>query len=303
MKKFFPELFLLVVIGYLLFLIKPVWLGEPRGTFKTKNIPAEYLQLKEFIASQNGFFRTFWIPRQQRFGFFSSIHPAISAQSFVTDSSCRSPFCDLKMEMPAKWGKECFPNDRCYVRELSYFLNPKTADVLGKMGVKYIIIPFDVEGEIFIAEHKYNPQQRREVEEFLDTISWLKKIFLVDKIAIYELPEYKERFFIEESENNLIEKWTRVNPTKYLVSLKIKQAPVNLVFSETYDEFWKLKIGEEVASSQPYMGILNSFLIKKNGDLEAVVEFDGQKYVYSGMMVSATVLFLIILLFIKELTS
>jgi len=207
------------------------------------------------------------------------------------------------MEMPAKWGEECFPNDHCYVRELSYFLNPKTADVLGKMGVKYIIIPFDVEGEIFIAEHKYNPQQRREVEEFLDTIPWLKKIVLVDKIAIYELPEYKERFFIEESENNLIEKWTRVNPTKYLVSLKIKQAPVNLVFSETYDEFWKLKIGEEVTSSQPYMGILNSFLINKNGDLEAVVEFEGQKYVYSGMMVSATVLFLIILLFIKELTS
>ena len=301
MKKFFPELFLLVVIGYLLFLIKPVWLGEPRGTFKTKNIPAEYLQLKEFIASQNGFFRTFWIPRQQRFGFFSTTHPAISSENFVTDSICRPPFCDLKMEMPAKWGEECFPNDRCYVRELSYFLNPKTADVLGKMGVKYIIIPFDVEGEIFIAEHKYNPQQRREVEEFLDTIPWLKKIVLVDKIAIYELPEYKERFFIEESENNLIEKWTRVNPTKYLVSLKIKQTPVNLVFSETYDEFWKLKIGEEVTSSQPYMGILNSFTINRTGNVEASVEFVGQKYVKLGALISVITFLFCVLVFIFKI--
>jgi len=293
-QNYFSGLFLLFTIYYLLFLIKPAILGKLEGTFRTKEIPKEYLILKDFLINQQEFFRTFWVPKHQRFGFFSNIHPAISSQNFVTDSICRSPFCDLKVEMPEKWGERCFSNDRCYVRELSYFLNPKTADVLGKMGVKYIIVPFDTEGEIFIAEHKYNPQQRQEVEEFLDTIPWFKKVALVNKIAIYELPEYKDLFFVEGSEVNELRGWRRINPTKYLLSLKIEQAPVNLVFSESYDELWKLKTEGEIISSQPYMGILNSFKIDKSGELEVLIDLVGQKYVYYGLMMSGLALITIV---------
>jgi hypothetical protein len=293
-QTYLSNLFLLFTICYLIFLIQAAILGDLRGAFKAKEIPKEYLVLKDFLGGQEGFFRTFWVPKHQRFGFFSAKHPAISSENFLTDSVCKPPFCELKMEMPARWGEKCFPNDRCYVRELSYFLNPKTADVLGKMGVKYIIVPLDSEGEIFIAEHQYNPQQREEVEEFLDTIPWLKKIAVADRIAVYELAEYKDHFFIEDSGVNTIKGWKKVNPTKYLVSLKINRVPVSLIFSETYEELWKLRYGEETISSRPYMGILNSFLIDKTGEFEVIIEFTGQKYVNYGLIVSGFALVLII---------
>jgi len=307
-KKHIPGLFLLGVIGYLLLLIKPAILGELGGTFKAKAVPPEYVVLKDFINNQGDFFRTFWVPKKQRFGFYSNNHPAISTESFVTDSICQEPFCSLKKEMAERWGKDCLPNDRCYVRELSYFLNFKTADILAQMAVKYVIVPFDSEGEIFIAEHQYNPQQREEVEEFLDTIPWLKKIDVAEKIAVYELPEFKDHFFLDNSPinqlrisnyeltrnsqfaieqlSNEVREIKMIDPTKYLVSLRISEAPVNLVFSETYDELWQAKMGKRIIPSTLYNN-LNSFSIDQAGDFEIVVEFTAQKYVYWGLVVSA----------------
>ena len=285
MKKYIPELFLLAVIGSLLLLIKPAILGELGGTFKAKEVPGEYLVLKEFIANQGDFFRTFWVPKQQRFGFFSNNHPAVSAENFLTDTVCKEPFCSLKEEMPENWGEKCFPNDRCDVRELSYFLNFETADILAQMAVKYVIVPFDSEGEIFIAEHQYNPQQREEVENFLDTIPWLKKVDVADKIAVYELPEFKDHFFGIGEEIPEI-RWQMINPTNYKVQVKNTSQPFKLVFSETYDELWQAKIEEKIIPSRVYNN-LNSFTVDQAGDFEMIVEFTAQKYVYWGLVVSA----------------
>ena len=187
LKSKVKYLFLLFALGYLLFLIKPLILGQLGGTFRAKEVPQEYIALKDFLIKDQSSGRVLWLPTKQRFGFSSNNHPAINSEDYLTDFICKEPFCSLKMEMPSKWGEKCFPNDRCYVRELSYFLNPKTAEIMAQMGIKYIVVPFDSEKEIFIAEWKYNPQQREEVEEFLDTIPWLKKIEVADKIAMYEV--------------------------------------------------------------------------------------------------------------------
>jgi len=238
------------------------------------------------------------VPKKQRFGFFSNDHPAINAETFMTDSVCAEPFCSLKTEMPEKWGEKCFPNDRCYVRELSYFLNPKTADFLDQMAVKYVIVPLDSEGEIFIAEHQYNHQQREEVEEFLDTIPWLKKVDVTQKIAVYELLEFKDHFFGLGEETPGIQ-WQMINPTKYQVQVKNAQEPFQLVFSEAYDSLWQAKLNSKVIISKPYQGFLNSFLIDKTGDFELTIEFLPQKYVYYGGVVSLFTLLVSFLVLIK----
>lgn len=287
---YLPGLFAFFVVCYLLLLIKPAILGQLGGTFKTKEVPQDYIQFKGFIGNQNEFFRTFWVPKEQRFGFFANNHPAISAESFVTDSVCQEPFCSLKEKMSEEWSEECLPNDRCYVRELSYFLNPKTAEALSLMAVKYVIVPFDSEGEIFLAERKYNHQQRKEVEEFLDTIFWLKKIDVTDRIAVYETPSHKDHFFILDKGINHID-WTTINSTKYVVRISGATQPFNLVFSETYDELWQAKIGETVISSREWNN-LNSFFINQTGNLEITIEFTAQKYVYLGGIISLITLLL-----------
>jgi len=289
-KNYLTRIFLLLVFCYLLLLIKPAIGGELNGTFKTKKIPHDYLVLKEFLISQPEFFRTFWVPKQQRFGFHSNNHPVISSESFSTDTVCLEPFCSLRVEMPENWGEKCFPNDRCYVRELSFFLNPQTEKVLAAMAIKYIIVPFDSEGEIFMAERQYNHQQREEVETFLETIAWLEKVEVTEKIAVYQVSDYQDHFFLADA--SVVKSIKMINPTKYLVSLEIDQPPATLVFSETYDELWQMKIDGETISSQLYLGFLNSFFIEQTGDLEVMVEFSGQQYVYWGGIVSLLTLLL-----------
>ena len=282
--RYLPNLFVLLVVYCLLLLVKPAILGQLGGTFKTKEVPRDYIQLKSFIENQNEFFRTFWVPKKQRFGFYANNYPAINAESFVADFVCQEPFCSLEKEMAEEWGEKCLPSDRCYVRELSYFLNPKTAEALSLMAVKYVIIPFDSENEIFIAERKYNQQQRKEVEEFLDTISWLKKIDVSNKIAVYETPRHKDHFFILDKEINPID-WTMISPAKYGVRTSGVTQPFNLVFSETYDELWQARIGGKTITSKKFDNF-NSFLISQTGDFEILVEFKPQKYVYLGGIVS-----------------
>jgi len=257
MKKFIPELFILLFVVYWLFLIRPAWLGQLRGTFKAKEVPPEYVVLKDFIHNQEEFFRTFWIPKRQRFGFYSNNHPAVNAD-----------------ELPSQ-------------------------EDLAMMGVKYVIIPYDSEGEIFLEDRKYDPTQRLALEEELDNVSWLKKIEVTDKIAVYETPGYKDHFFIDLLSSSRVNdlpaseagltSWQMINPTEYIVSVKINQLPATLVFSEAYDELWQAKIGEKIIPSTMFNN-LNSFVIDQTGDFDIVVEFAAQKYVVYGLLISAATL-------------
>ena len=229
-----------------LFLIRPAWLGQLSGTFKAKEVPAEYVVLKDFIHNQDEFFRTFWIPKRQRFGFFSHNHPAIESSELLSEEE------------------------------------------LAVMGVKYVIVPYDSEGEIFLEDRKYDPEQRLALERELDEIPWLKKIEVADKIAVYEAADYKDHFFVADEEIPSID-WTMVNPTKYKVRISEATQPFNLVFSEAYDELWQAKVGERIIPSKVYNSI-NSFAIEQAGDFEMIIEFAAQKYVCWGLMVSAATL-------------
>lgn len=286
-KTFFPELLLIIITLFLLNLIKPAIFGKVGGTLTGRKVPESYLVLANFLENKKEFFRTLWLPKKQRFGFYANNHPAIDSESFLTDTVCREPFCSLKTKMPEKWGENCSKNDRCFVKELSYLLNPRSEEVFSQMGVKYLIIPEDVYGEIFIKERQYDQRQREEVERFLDTISWLKKVFVTQGIAVYETKVLEDRFFLTKKDVNQITDWQMINPTRYLVSLNINEVPTNLVFSESYDPFWQMKIGGEVVDSQPDVSnLFSTFIIDHQGKLELTVEYAVQKYVYYGLIIS-----------------
>jgi hypothetical protein len=236
----FKYLLLFFFVVSWLFLIKPAWLGQLGGTFKTKELPKEYKTLKEFLGQQEEFFRVLWLPQKQRFGFESQLHPALE-----------SP------ELPSE-------------------------EKLAILGVKYVIIPFDSEGEIFLKDRKYDCQQRLELEEELAEVGWLEKIEVADKIAVYQTPQHHDRFFVPDKEE-LSVNWQMINPTRYLVQISGMNQSFDLIFSETYDELWQTKIGKRLINSKEFEG-LNSFSLDQTGKL--VVEYKAQEYPYWGGMVS-----------------
>lgn len=187
LKKFLPKLFVILVVCYLLFLMKPAIFSQLRGTFKAKEVPQEYILFKDFIYGQKEPFQVLWVPQKQRFGFSSSRHRALAAMNYIEDNKCLEPFCDLKIKEYDREYFNCHPNERCFPADASFLANREVLPVLAEFSIKYVVIPYDSESEIFFYEREYDHEARQKLEDFLDTIIWLKKIELVEKIAIYEV--------------------------------------------------------------------------------------------------------------------
>lgn len=80
--------------------------------------------------------------------------------------------------------------------------------------------------------------------------------------------------------------YQKINPTKYKVTVNDLTRSAFLVFSQNYDGLWKL----DNQSSLPVYSLLNGFKIEKNG--QYIVEFEAQKYVYPGLVISGLTLVL-----------
>lgn len=80
--------------------------------------------------------------------------------------------------------------------------------------------------------------------------------------------------------------YQQINPTKYKVTVRNLESPSFLVFSQSYDQLWKLN-GH---NSLPLYSLLNGFKVEKDG--EYVVEFEVQNLVYPGLVISLATLIL-----------
>src|SRR5581483_6992990 len=127
----FQNCSLFLILGMLLFLIRPAILGEVNGTLKTAVVPNEYKDLKDFLINDATFSRVLWVPTLSRFTFYSDTHPAISGRDFIQTSD---PFGVIK-----------------------YLQEPSTESLLQDASVRYIIVPDDTGHEIFIKDRMYDP--------------------------------------------------------------------------------------------------------------------------------------------------
>ncbi|MEK7502014.1 MAG: hypothetical protein AAB609_00650 [Patescibacteria group bacterium] len=270
----FQNLFLILITLYLILLIRPVFLGQLGGTFEKHEVPSEYIKLKDFLYDQPDFFRTLWIPRQQRFTFASNIHPAVEVQPLfkATDSAS-----SLQANS---------------AQTVSKLQRPESKRLLEELSVKYVIIPYDSIGEIFMRDRKYDEKQRVNLEKQLDNIGWLKKI-KTGKITVYETQSYKNHFWLQ-GEGKVI--YEILSPTAYDLDIEISQ-PTKLVFSENFSPYWIARIDGKYVTSNKTKNGLNSFVLNKVGKYNVKVYYTQEKYFYYGRLVSLfTVIVLVVLL-------
>lgn len=95
---------------------------------------------------------------------------------------------------------------------------------------------------------------------------------------------------IEDSDSNLKLIYEQISPTKYKIYIDGLTKPSFLVFSQAYHDFWKL----DNKLSLPVYSLLNGFKVEKNG--EYILEFEPQKLVSYGALISIFTLILILFL-------
>lgn len=262
-QNYLPNLFLIFTILYLIFLLRPLWMGELRDKFKPKKVPQEYVDLKNFLVSKPQFFRTLWIPMWQRFGYFSNLHPAIGREEVLKGNAQKQ------------------------IKELQ---EASSLSLLKDLSVGYVIIPFDSEGEIFLKDRKYDEREYKRAIDSIRAIDGLKEVKSFGKIRVFEINDPKDHFWSPSTTLGI--NYTFVNPTKYIVEVQNVKEGDLLVFSESFDTNWQAQVNESNTNSKPYNKLLNSFILSNEGTYTFEIYYASQKWVNIGLVISGTTIIL-----------
>lgn len=132
--KYIPYIMFLIIWGVL---VRQLVAGELKGQFRMKEIPSEYVALKDVLVQDANPYRTLWLPITEKFAYASSIHPAIYASTLFQNAPI-----DVLTQLIQR---EDFQQ------------------TIGQYGIKYLIVPQDVEQRIFMNDYKYDDTQRQQL--------------------------------------------------------------------------------------------------------------------------------------------
>lgn len=269
-KKIFnlQNFFFLLTLFFLLFLVRPAFIGQLGGTFQRHTVPQEYTNLGEFIDRQPEFFRTMWFPRQSRFTYSTSEHRVIEALPFYEATSSAELVANIN--------------------------EPTTEQHLADIGVKYIIVPFDTFGDIFQKDRKYNHTEFEYVVRELRKITWLSEVSGFGKIVVFQTPAYRDHFYLQ---NGGEISYFMKNTTRYQLHVNTSGKDT-LIFSENYNPYWIAKINNNsvypIKTKDGYM----QFSIPEKGTYDITVIFTQQYYYIAGFLISTVILLLLIVTFV-----
>jgi hypothetical protein len=265
-KKKFLFFALLLWFGILL---SSFTLGNPTKNFLPKQVPNEYVQLKNFMLSDDSFYRTLWVPKLQRYRYFSDKNPSAEL----------SELTDKKPDAIEK-----IFNDKAFETKLQ------------ETGFKYVIVPSDSESEIFLNDRNYDPKIYDKTVKSLDKITWLKKKKQFGNIVVYEVPNPKLRFWIVG--DNTVVKAKTLSGTHYQITIPKAIKDERVVFNDRFDPYWNAQSGNKVVHSEKFEKTLNSFMISK-GQTSLDISYQPQKWVERGFIVSGLTLLVCLFVLIR----
>lgn len=312
------------LIGIFVYNTKPLITKEIGTMFVSKQIPVDYLVLKNKIEEEDEYFRNFWTPTISRYGIFSSQN-SIMSNILFSDMYWQDIFKETTVV-----------TDSIEKRIMGVYQEEYSNRLFDNSNIRYIVLPIEdaVNDSDF---YKYygretNPEIRQWYIEQLDKLEWLEKIDLgLEELVVYENEDYKDRIYLTEGretiykdiENKEVE-FEQINSTEYKVKINNLDSTEYLNFVEAYDPNWKLRIGyfdwKEVLYQNNYFLEdekhtksdinVNSYELskeyikanydpkyyKKNPDgsidIELTLYFKPQSYFYLGIIISGTTLIL-----------
>lgn len=271
-KKKIPNIkYLLVIIFVLLWgiILRQSFTGGLEGTFLSKSEPKEYMELASFLSSQNKFYRTLWVPSFHQYTYYSDSHPAVSGADYYNTHDPKLIASKIQQNIKS----------------------------LVDSSVKYIVVPVDTEGKIFLNNRKYSEDVYAQTVSSLIRVNEIKEVRRFGKIVVFEIPSTKDHFWSQK--RNFTVSYDYINPTKYSVSVKNATKGDVLVFTEGYDKYWVIQNSGFRVGSLPFKDTLNSFTLPNDGLYSFEVYYQPQTWVNAGLVVSVFAGILVVYILIK----
>lgn len=150
-------------LAYWIFTIRALFSGQAAGNFKPISLPKEYVALKDFLASNPVPSRTLWIPQREKFAYYSDTHPLLNADELFHNASVFAIIALTK--------------DSAFMQTLS------------DAGIRYVIVPQDLEQRLFMDNYRFDPQLREALISAL-TQTDMKRRAAFQDVAVFENLEY-----------------------------------------------------------------------------------------------------------------
>lgn len=238
-------IFLVTLTCYLLFLVRPVWLGQMTGTFSSTPLQEEYFKLGNLLENDENFSRVFWIPSLPPLGYSSLNHPRVEAARLVQ----RRPFA-----IGTEGTYELFN----FLREAPYM-----GEIFDVAGIGYLVYPY-----LDPRRDDMHPDNIKYYYTFSDQLSkrsWLTKVE-ESSIPFFKVRDYQDRFFITPNvwwvigSDNLLNEATK--------SAKLKLSKNALIFAEEYPGLTKrlheLPNAKIVLNNKTDLDLAANFISLKN---------------------------------------
>jgi len=104
-----------------------------------------------------------------------------------------------------------------------------------------------------------------------------------------------------------VSEYEKISPTKHVVEIKNATRPYMIAFAESYDPLWTAysepsaqdnthsgsKNGNFRVNSIPLYGVINGFYVNKTGNYRLIIEYEPEKWVIQGTVISITAIALI----------
>jgi len=159
-KQWLLYVLFLVCWGYT---IRPLFLGQLTGNFRPQAIPPEYIKLKNLLVADQTPSRTLWMPSAEKFAYSSDIHPILSSSDLYSNRSMAQ------------------------VMELA--TSSAFFQTLSENGIRYVIVPSDVEGKKFMTEYKSDRTLRDHMISVLGATQ-LQRHVEYEQLAVFENAQF-----------------------------------------------------------------------------------------------------------------
>ncbi|HAI73863.1 MAG TPA: hypothetical protein DCS28_01305 [Candidatus Moranbacteria bacterium] len=299
----------IAVVLIFLWNAKPILIGEMNSIFIPQKIANDEIKIRDYVFSQDGSFRTLWVPSDSKWASYSAFRPKINAiETRRSDWKKIKDYADLQGGEPD--GEE---------KNQLFFSENFATRLFSQSAVRYLLV---------------NNQNYFMIENLVANPMWEKNDLKLENLQFFENQATRSRMYLTENietihRDNSFQPvdYNYENSSRWNFTIENSVNPVWINFSEKYHPDWQLVCGNfkwyDIFSEKSYLlpqknhfqtdAGLNSFFInpseikekcvaENNGKIALSFFYHPQAYLYLGGIISLTAVFIsfIILVFWRE---
>lgn len=235
------QLLFVVVVLLWSILIHQAVTRDISGTLHSRVVPESYRSLAAFLTKEPSFSRVLWVPTHQRFGYYGNDHPALSAREFFHTSDTK--------------------------KILQLLNKPETISLLRESAVRYVVVPFDSQEELFLTDRKFDANLYSSLRKKMQEVNGLKRVASFRSMDVYEISSVKDHIWLDpadpiSSDTPIV--WSQLSPVRYSVSVDGHKGDT-VVFSESFSRFWKVREKQNTREVSSYKKILIGYSLQREG--------------------------------------